>query len=207
MGYTVVQNPGQGVGKERRGGDPLASLTLQGLHGPAGVATAPYHWKSPDNQPLEDAIEAIFSPAGDDGARGGSGCAEHEATTHPWMVACSARELPAESKKLSKTPGNAREQSPRSPQKIAPSTSDVASPQARLPGLGDWTEDEHQSFLLALKTFCPDAEARRAENGRLRVGLGKGVAHNIAKAIGTRTAVQVRSHAQKYFRNQARDKE
>ncbi|EKX39587.1 hypothetical protein GUITHDRAFT_114314 [Guillardia theta CCMP2712] len=62
-----------------------------------------------------------------------------------------------------------------------------------------WTEDEHQRFLVALRDYCPDTETRVAQDGRVRVGLGRGVAYFISRAIGTKTASQVRSHAQKYF--------
>ncbi|EKX39588.1 hypothetical protein GUITHDRAFT_114315 [Guillardia theta CCMP2712] len=71
-------------------------------------------------------------------------------------------------------------------------------------GSGGWTEDEHQRFLVALRDYCPDAETRAAQDGRVRVGLGKNAAYFISRAIGTRTASQVRSHAQKYFEGQGR---
>ncbi|EKX39590.1 hypothetical protein GUITHDRAFT_114316 [Guillardia theta CCMP2712] len=68
-----------------------------------------------------------------------------------------------------------------------------------------WTEDEHQRFLVALRDYCPDAETRVAQDGRVRVGLGRGVAYFISRAIGTKTASQVRSHAQKYFEGLMKD--
>lgn len=46
---------------------------------------------------------------------------------------------------------------------------------------GRWTDEEHQMFLEGLHTY------------------GKNWIH-VAKAVGTRNSLQVRSHAQKYYR-------
>jgi len=51
-----------------------------------------------------------------------------------------------------------------------------------------WTEDEHKRFVAAIRKFGPkDVKA-------------------ISKAVRTRTPVQVRTHAQKYFLKIARDR-
>jgi len=61
-----------------------------------------------------------------------------------------------------------------------------------------WTDEEHNKFLVALEKFCPEA-CRAREKGKVFVGLGAGVAKKISQAVGTRSVLQVRSHAQKHF--------
>eukprot|EP00960_Hanusia_phi_P028843 747616-Hanusia_phi.AAC.1 len=67
--------------------------------------------------------------------------------------------------------------------------------------LQHWTKEEHERFLAALQT-CRPSDTEQSGNLSDRtgnVGLGRGVAKEMAKLIGTRTPSQVRSHAQKYF--------
>ncbi|EKX38886.1 hypothetical protein GUITHDRAFT_154579 [Guillardia theta CCMP2712] len=63
-----------------------------------------------------------------------------------------------------------------------------------------WTPEEEERFLAAMDRFYKPKED---EGG---VGLGQGVAEVIAFIVGTRTAAQVRSHAQKYFLRKRRDR-
>ncbi|EKX34031.1 hypothetical protein GUITHDRAFT_119771 [Guillardia theta CCMP2712] len=62
-----------------------------------------------------------------------------------------------------------------------------------------WTKEEHAKFLEGLNQFSPCHSVPFHMDGTLKVGLGSGVAEQIAKIVGTRSAIQVRSHAQKYF--------
>lgn len=66
-----------------------------------------------------------------------------------------------------------------------------------------WTKDEQEVFLAGLVKFGCD-KAKLGEDGRVSVGLGPGVARKIANMIGTRNALQVRSHAQKHFQRLGR---
>ena len=78
-------------------------------------------------------------------------------------------------------------------------------PQLLQPGTGTpqhWTKEEHERFLSALEICRPKGMGEQPgfpREGAGSVGLGRGVAKEMAKLIGTRTASQVRSHAQKYF--------
>ena len=71
-----------------------------------------------------------------------------------------------------------------------------APPAAKRP----WTPEEEERFLAAMDRFYKPKED---EGG---VGLGQGVAEVIAFIVGTRTAAQVRSHAQKYFLRKRRER-
>ncbi|EKX35121.1 hypothetical protein GUITHDRAFT_46443, partial [Guillardia theta CCMP2712] len=46
-----------------------------------------------------------------------------------------------------------------------------------------WTKEEHDRFLQALKKYLPSGA----------------LAKKVSEFVGTRTPLQVRSHAQKYF--------
>eukprot|EP00287_Rhodomonas_sp_CCMP768_P007662 CAMPEP_0196722606 /NCGR_PEP_ID=MMETSP1091-20130531/4934_1 /TAXON_ID=302021 /ORGANISM="Rhodomonas sp., Strain CCMP768" /LENGTH=180 /DNA_ID=CAMNT_0042064351 /DNA_START=11 /DNA_END=553 /DNA_ORIENTATION=- len=61
-----------------------------------------------------------------------------------------------------------------------------------------WTAEEETIFLMGLDQFG----CSRSETGS--VGLGPGVARMLAEMIGTRTASQIRSHAQKHFQRIAK---
>ncbi|EKX36545.1 hypothetical protein GUITHDRAFT_117326 [Guillardia theta CCMP2712] len=56
-----------------------------------------------------------------------------------------------------------------------------------------WKEEEHETFLMALKKLSPETLA--SDSG----GLGPGIAELIAAVVKTRTVSQVRSHAQKFL--------
>jgi len=62
-----------------------------------------------------------------------------------------------------------------------------------------WTKDEHAKFLAGLKACNVDMHKAVGRNGNLSVGLGQGVAQMITIMVGSRSAAQVRSHAQKHF--------
>ncbi|EKX30890.1 hypothetical protein GUITHDRAFT_122904 [Guillardia theta CCMP2712] len=195
----------------------------------------PSPWQSEDPTPLEDAIEAIFHfPERTKRRRRREGGADQD------LVAAKRERVspaPAWSMKQAASP---------SAMQVHAGTSSASVTARSAPSLstGNWTEEEHQKFLAALREYCPDAEragsgagagagagdrtgagagagdrtgagagagdrtgagagaGARAVEGRKNVGLGKGVAYLISRAVGTRTESQVRSHAQKYFQNQ-----
>ncbi|EKX43017.1 hypothetical protein GUITHDRAFT_111060 [Guillardia theta CCMP2712] len=62
-----------------------------------------------------------------------------------------------------------------------------------------WTNEEHEKFLVALDRFGTTKTRIKNSTGRVFVGLGPGVAELIAAAVGTRSVQQIRSHAQKHF--------
>eukprot|EP00960_Hanusia_phi_P029008 747706-Hanusia_phi.AAC.7 len=62
-----------------------------------------------------------------------------------------------------------------------------------------WTDEEHEKFLVALERFGTTKTRVKNSSGRVFVGLGPGVAELIAAAVGTRSVQQIRSHAQKHF--------
>ena len=64
---------------------------------------------------------------------------------------------------------------------------------------GHWTLEEHSRFLVGLERFGPKSTTHNT-----CIRLGPGVAEVIAVVVGTRTASQVRSHAQKFFIRQRR---
>ena len=67
-----------------------------------------------------------------------------------------------------------------------------------------WTADEEERFLMALGRFAPRSAISTGRTGGGgnqggAVRLGPGVAEMISMVVGTRSVVQVRSHAQKHF--------
>ncbi|EKX35125.1 hypothetical protein GUITHDRAFT_44056, partial [Guillardia theta CCMP2712] len=62
-----------------------------------------------------------------------------------------------------------------------------------------WTAEEHERFLEALEKYGSQSTRQSTDSGRVFVGLGNGVAKQIAAYVKTRSVLQVRSHAQKFF--------
>ena len=62
-----------------------------------------------------------------------------------------------------------------------------------------WTKEEHARFLQALEKYLPSGARKDPVTGKVSVGLGAGVAKQVSAFVGTRTPLQVRSHAQKHF--------
>lgn len=69
-----------------------------------------------------------------------------------------------------------------------------------------WTEEEHELFLIGLQKFTNRTPGDGTSQHPL-VGLGPGVAELISEYLGTRSAAQVRSHAQKHFIKRWKDKD
>mmetsp|Transcript_43166 Transcript_43166/g.101914 ORF Transcript_43166/g.101914 Transcript_43166/m.101914 type:complete len:257 (-) Transcript_43166:55-825(-) len=67
-----------------------------------------------------------------------------------------------------------------------------------------WTAEEHEKFVYALNRLRTEDTEAFDSKGKRTCGLGQGIAEVIALAVGTRTAAQVRSHAQKHFTRQRR---
>ena len=62
-----------------------------------------------------------------------------------------------------------------------------------------WTIEEHQLFLQGMARYRTVSDEAIGRNGEVSVGLGAGIAELISMMVGTRSAAQVRSHAQKHF--------
>eukprot|EP00287_Rhodomonas_sp_CCMP768_P008039 CAMPEP_0196741910 /NCGR_PEP_ID=MMETSP1091-20130531/43543_1 /TAXON_ID=302021 /ORGANISM="Rhodomonas sp., Strain CCMP768" /LENGTH=336 /DNA_ID=CAMNT_0042087789 /DNA_START=28 /DNA_END=1038 /DNA_ORIENTATION=+ len=75
------------------------------------------------------------------------------------------------------------------------------SPSSAMPKLRKWTEEEHILFLQGLERFRDDSAPTIG-----RAGLGHGTADLIAALVKTKTPQQVRSHAQKHFERQTRER-
>mmetsp|Transcript_60011 Transcript_60011/g.123214 ORF Transcript_60011/g.123214 Transcript_60011/m.123214 type:complete len:238 (+) Transcript_60011:61-774(+) len=69
-----------------------------------------------------------------------------------------------------------------------------------------WSKEEHQRFLVGLKRFRAEDSEALGRTGKQSVGLGPGTAELIAVVVQTRSAAQVRSHAQKYFQRKRKEK-
>eukprot|EP00960_Hanusia_phi_P016173 476609-Hanusia_phi.AAC.1 len=59
-----------------------------------------------------------------------------------------------------------------------------------------WTQEEHERFLRALEKYLPSENRKDPITGRVSVGLGAGVAKQVSAIVGTRSPLQVRTHAQ-----------
>eukprot|EP00960_Hanusia_phi_P043453 756057-Hanusia_phi.AAC.1 len=89
----------------------------------------------------------------------------------------------------------------------SPSDSSTSSPSEAQAARKMWAPDEHARFLQALQQHVTAQHGiglRDTTTGRVRAGLGRGVARKIAQAVGTRSEAQVRSHAQKVFQQASR---
>ena len=62
-----------------------------------------------------------------------------------------------------------------------------------------WSGEEHVRFMQGLALFSLDSPGGAPGQGKVSVGLGPGVAEQIAVHVTSRSVSQVRSHAQKYF--------
>eukprot|EP00960_Hanusia_phi_P010116 295374-Hanusia_phi.AAC.1 len=147
-------------------------------------------WTTDDSVPLEDAIESIFrqpSHSKPRKVRGSRRCplpAQQLSSTtrshldsHP-SPAPAFRAIasdPAPSVANARTTTAQTDQAVPLQGNVQPA---VLSPAASCTSSGDdsssttgprvWTEDEHQRFLVALRDYCPDAETRMTEDGRVR---------------------------------------
>ncbi|EKX31251.1 hypothetical protein GUITHDRAFT_46437, partial [Guillardia theta CCMP2712] len=70
-----------------------------------------------------------------------------------------------------------------------------------------WTPLEHARFVKALRAYQSTTSTSETSDGGRGAVLGPGVARKIAEYVKTRTESQVRSHAQKYFRQLQKDRE
>eukprot|EP00960_Hanusia_phi_P051836 761049-Hanusia_phi.AAC.4 len=145
---------------------------------------------------LVDAIEAIFT-----------GHAEHaltEADIDKVLNDLPEEEEPSGSRAYERSAstgqGKASPEARRAEKDPTPSESDSSGPahdERSGRRQNRWRKEEHEAFLQGVKKYC-HSMPRFDEDG-VFVGLGDGVADIIAAEIGSRTAAQVRSHAQKYF--------
>eukprot|EP00960_Hanusia_phi_P010586 310402-Hanusia_phi.AAC.2 len=86
-----------------------------------------------------------------------------------------------------------------------PQAASCGKPAGKKQVQSQWTAEEHERFLEALDKYGTQQVARQSnESGRVFVGLGNGVAKQIAAHVKTRSVLQVRSHAQKFFLKQNR---
>mmetsp|Transcript_28001 Transcript_28001/g.66563 ORF Transcript_28001/g.66563 Transcript_28001/m.66563 type:complete len:187 (-) Transcript_28001:92-652(-) len=82
---------------------------------------------------------------------------------------------------------------------------DSSSPAPQKKRLVAWTPEEHKRFVFALEQLRTEDTESYNGHGKKTRGLGPGIAELIALAVRTRTAAQVRSHAQKYFAKQRKE--
>ncbi|EKX39589.1 hypothetical protein GUITHDRAFT_143371 [Guillardia theta CCMP2712] len=61
-------------------------------------------------------------------------------------------------------------------------------------GSGGWTEDEHQRFLVALRDYCPDAETRAAQDGRVRKDVGDGDMYDMNNEVIKKDQLEARHY-------------
>lgn len=117
-------------------------------------------------------------------------------------VAAPARQ--AASKVAAKTSSKSTESSPiadlrrgRAPAKSRARSGSKKGKAERKPY--HWSAEEHTRFMQGLERFGSADASGRIGGGKVSVGLGPGVAEQIAGHVGTRSVSQVRSHAQKFF--------
>jgi len=85
-----------------------------------------------------------------------------------------------------------------------------SSPRATSPGKKEkkrliaWTKEEHKRFVAGLEQLRTERTEAIGPDGKKTVGLGPGVAEALSAMVGTRSAAQVRSHAQKHFLRERR---